>query len=389
MSNYKKRYSLRERKADKLWAEWHPEEGTPAFWQAYDELLLRARKVQKNVVISQANISVPPPVTVQQQTTATTPTPAVKVPLLRVMFLTLALFFTLGVVLYLLTNSRPAEQPVLVDAVVEEVYEPIVKGEATARSWQKFSADQEFRSSYYHMLPDSLAIAHYKEQELPHTIREIEDNLKEHKKVIQEARRTLRENNNTENLFALERLKKNYEVLWGDDEQKLKKLEQELTQARQWYKQAYRTYLKARRKKALSVIGYQRIENAWNKVIDTTQLPKNIDKHNQPIYDLRVKKEMTWLFVTNMYTMSLHRVMSHKGEYFTLNSFKQLKPIDPANQTVYRAQLKVYYFGQLVTYTPQKVYYEVNGKQHKIAIKDFDKLEKRMEVTEYQPTVKR
>jgi hypothetical protein len=81
--------------------------------------------------------------------------------------------------------------------------------------------------------------------------------------------------------------------------------------------------------------------------------------------------------------------MSHKGEYFTLNSFKQLKPIDPANQTVYRAQLKVYYFGQLVTYTPQKVYYEVNGKQHKIAIKDFDKLEKRMEVTEYQPTVKR
>lgn len=385
MSNHKKRYSLRERKADKLWAGWHPQEDASAFWKAYDQLLLRARKAQKNVVISQANISAPPPVSVQQQTIAAKPPSVVKMPLLRVMFLTLALFFALGVFLYLLTTSRPAEQPVLVDAIVEEIYEPIVEGEATAHSWQEFSADQEFRSSYYHMLPDSLAIAHCKGRELPHTIREIEGKLKGHKKMIQEARRTLQENNNTENLFALERLKKNYESLWGDEERKLKKLEQELTQVSQWYKQAYEAYLKACRKEALNLVNHQRLENAWHKVIDTKQLPQNVDKHTQPAYDLRVDKEMTWLFAAGINFM-LYKVVHHKGKYFTIER-NRLKPLN-TQKNIHKAQIKVYYQGQLVTYTPQKAYYELNGKRHKIAIKDFDKLEKRLEISQHYSAAK-
>jgi hypothetical protein len=49
----------------------------------------------------------------------------------------------------------------------------------------------------------------------------------------------------------------------------------------------------------------------------------------------------------------------------------------------------VYYQGQLVTYTSQKVYYELNGKQHKIAIKDFDKLEKKLEISQHYPASKK
>jgi hypothetical protein len=72
-----------------------------------------------------------------------------------------------------------------------------------------------------------------------------------------------------------------------------------------------------------------------------------------------------------------------------LNSLDKLEPINLATQTVYKAQLKVYYQGQLVTYTSQKVYYELNGKQHKIAIKDFDKLEKKLEISQHYPASKK
>lgn len=371
MSFHRQTYSYSEKEAAQLWANLYSPENDAAFWQAYDSLLAQVHQTQKDT------ISV---ATYHPSQAMSAPTIR-KVSLSRLAAYILALFVGLWVVLYFLVNNRPAEEPVLVAGVSNVEVEP-------PQPWGSFKATQSPELKLTLSLPDSLLITSYKMRHLSLRIRQLKKQVKKNKRMLDKANDFLKYQLKADDIASAVEVRNKYEQLTSESQNKLNETIEKLKKYNERYDKAYKEYMRSRRMNQLAKVQPQGIEKAWRDVMSDRQSFKNISRHNQPVLDLAMKDELNWLFVANIQSMTLLRVIAYQGEYFALNGLGYLEPIDPATQTIYKAQIKVYYLGQLVTHTPQEVYCVINQNKHKIAIKNFDKLEKRLEISQHYSALK-
>jgi hypothetical protein len=371
MKKYPRKYSPLERKIDQLWQVYDDAE-KEKFWRVYNGFLTQAKakgasSYQDASPISKKRHHSFIPQTFQVLQWFHSVKAHLYVLCLTVLFLAVGSFITNRPIRKPKVTKKLTEQPVTskkpIEPAVAEgelVYEPLNIDTTHIYSWQYFEVKNSCKAGLAPALPDSLAIAYYK----MYMAREWQAIL-------------------DQRMLESKHMKEQHDSLW-----RLNK--QQLIQVYTQYRQVYDTYAKTRKERELN---YQHIENAWCKVMHKSRLPKNIDKHNKPVYELVVNDEAQWLFFADMEELDLYRVREYKGAYFIVKPMKweeniKLEPIDLTKQVMYKAQIKVYYQGKLVTYTPQKVYYELNGKQNNIAVKDFDKLEKKLEISQHYPKVK-